>query len=165
MTEEFRIIVGYENYSVSDLGNVKSKKTNKILKPAKSSTGYYGVCLSLNNIRKTFAIHRLVALAFIEKIEGKNIIDHIDNNPLNNKVNNLRWCTISENSHNTVVSNKNTSGSKGVHFQTKGNKWIANIIFHGISIHLGCFDNKEDAVKARIKKANEVFKFRYLSYL
>ncbi len=49
------------------------------------------------NKNKMFRVHRLVATAFIQQIEGKELINHIDSNPINNDVSNLEWCTHSEN--------------------------------------------------------------------
>lgn len=59
--------------------------------------GYYYVGLCINGKPKQYKVHRLVAEAFIDKVEGKNHIDHIDCNKLNNSPSNLRWCTHAEN--------------------------------------------------------------------
>lgn len=59
-------------------------------------------------------IHRLVAMTFIPNLENKPCIDHIDNNRLNNNVDNLRWCTYSENGMNKIKQRNNTSGIVGV---------------------------------------------------
>eukprot|EP01038_Epipyxis_sp_PR26KG_P015173 gene15173-20439_t len=55
------------------------------------------------------------------------------------------------------MSKNNTSGIKGVCFDSNANKWKAYIRLDGILIHLGLFDNIEDAKQARVNKANEVF--------
>lgn len=81
------------NYSISNKGNVKNDKTNKILVFGISTTGYKFV-----NIKsKSTKIHRLVAKAFIPNEHGYNIINHIDGDKLNNNVENLEWCTQSHN--------------------------------------------------------------------
>ena len=87
-------IKGYESYLISSNGRVKNKITGKILKNH-LKCGYYATRI----INKTFKIHRLVAQHFIYNSDPnhKKIVDHIDNNPLNNKVENLRWVTIKEN--------------------------------------------------------------------
>ena len=93
-----------EKYMVANLGNVKRLGNNKsrkekILKLEKNKGNYLHVVLSKNGKRKTCKVHRLVAFAFIPKIEGKTHVDHIDGNRQNNNVNNLRWCTIAENNN------------------------------------------------------------------
>lgn len=97
-------------YEVSNLGNVRrlnKTKPPRILKPTLSN-GYLGVLLSHENYRERRNVHRLVALAFIEKIEGKDLVDHIDRDRTNNCVDNLRWVDKWEN-------NKNTNIYKGVY--------------------------------------------------
>ncbi len=95
--EEWRDIEGYENhYKVSNYGKIKNVKKNRLLKPVIVSN-YYTVQLYLNKTRTRYKIHQLVANNFIPNPKNKEIIDHIDNNKINNKVNNLRWFTQSEN--------------------------------------------------------------------
>lgn len=94
-------IVGYEGiYEVSNFGRVKSNKFGKerILKPY-DCHGYREVDLRLNNKSKRFRVHRLVAVAFIpnQNPEIKTFINHKDGNRGNNHVDNLEWCTQSEN--------------------------------------------------------------------
>jgi len=105
----------YSNYLIYDNGVVFSKKRNKFMKPQKNQLGYERILLSKNGKQKRFSIHRLVALHYIPKIEGKNVVDHIDGNKLNNNVNNLRWTTIIENCNNYQKLRKNnTSGFKNI---------------------------------------------------
>lgn len=111
MGEIYRDIQGYEgHYQISNLGNIKSLKrlikrcnSNKsyfikerILKQS-ISNGYYAITLNKNNKQKRFCIHRLVALAFLENPKNKEEVNHKDGNKLNNCVDNLEWCTKSEN--------------------------------------------------------------------
>lgn len=116
-------------YQVSNLGNVRSLdrfvydlnsnskskrfKKGKLLKVRQTGKKYLSAFLSKNNILKKFFVHRLVAEHFIDKNNFKcmpsenreNIklddlyINHIDENPLNNKANNLEWCTIAYNNN------------------------------------------------------------------
>ena len=155
MTEEFKIIVGFENYLVSNYGNVKNKKTNKILKHSIDRHGYKKVNLYENNNIFTKRIHRLIAEAFVENPLNKPCVDHIDNNTQNNNINNLRWATHQENSRNKSMQINNTTGIKGI--TREKNKWRARVKIDGISIHLGYFDNIEDAKQARINKVQQVF--------
>ena len=97
--EKWRDIPGYEGfYQVSDLGNIRSIRFNKI-RNMKSwdSNGYRAVELYLNNNGYTVGIHRLVALAFIPNPENKPEVNHKDRNRSNNNVENLEWVTQSEN--------------------------------------------------------------------
>ena len=97
MKEVWKDIQGYEGkYQVSNLGNVKSvnyhrTKKERILTPHKIS-GYLIVKLYKNGIQKNFLIHRLVSQAFIENPENLPEVNHIDENKLNNRVDNLEFC-------------------------------------------------------------------------
>ena len=98
--EEWRDIKGYEGlYQVSNLGKVKSLKDNygrsriKILKLKKRKDGYMEINLHKNGTIKTFRVHQLVARAFIDNPNNLKEINHKDENPSNNRVDNLEWCT------------------------------------------------------------------------
>lgn len=98
MIEIWKDIENYEDiYQVSNLGNIRNKKTNKILKPAKDHSGYLIVNLSKNNKHKTKTIHRLVAKAFISNNDNKSQVNHKNGIKTDNNVINLEWATASEN--------------------------------------------------------------------
>ena len=155
--EEYKIIKDFENYEISNFGNIKNVKTGRILKNQINNHGYYKIDLCKDG--KTFnkTIHKLVANEFIPNPLNKNCIDHIDNNRLNNNINNLRWATHQENNMNRNISSKNTSGFKGVFLKKETNKWCAQIRINGKLMHLGLFDKIEDAVIARVEKSEELF--------
>ena len=93
--ELWRDIKNYEgHYQVSNFGRVKSIKFGKeiILKPVTDRHGYLLVSLWKNNKQKTYKVHRLVAEAFIDNTDNLPQVNHKDENPLNNNVNNLEWC-------------------------------------------------------------------------
>ena len=90
-------IDGFENYSISSEGNVRNDNTMRILKPSHNNKGYLMINLWKNNKGNWKLIHRLLAIAFIPNPEGKPQINHIDGNPKNNSIDNLEWCTGSEN--------------------------------------------------------------------
>lgn len=81
-------------YAVTSCGKVWSYKQKKFLKPWKNNKGY--LCVTLykkgNNSKKTFLVHRLVAGAYLENKENLKEVNHKDENPLNNCLNNLEWC-------------------------------------------------------------------------
>lgn len=99
---EWKIITNYQNYSVSDTGIVKNNKTNRLLKPCINKDGYLKIGLyNVNNKSQIkMYVHRLVAQMFILNSNLLEQVDHIDRNPLNNNINNLRWVNPKENINN-----------------------------------------------------------------
>ena len=155
--EVWRSIDGYDNYAVSSFGRVKNVKTGKILKARNDKYGYLRVNLYEYRVMKTHKIHKLVANAFIDNPNNKQCVDHIDNNKANNHISNLRFATYKENNQNSSISTRNTSGCKGISWNKKAKKWNAKIKIDGINIHIGYYDNLEDAKTARINRANQAF--------
>jgi outer membrane murein-binding lipoprotein Lpp len=155
--EEYKIIKNFEKYSVSNFGNVKNSITEHILKPADNGQGYLCVSLSRNGKGFNKRVNRLVAEAFLENPNNKPYVDHIDNNRANNRLENLRWATFSENQMNSSLCKVNTSGVKGVHYYKPYGKWMAHIRINRKKITIGYFKTLEEAQQARMKKANELF--------
>jgi len=118
MKEIWKDIKGYEGqYQISNLGRVKSlARIQKIglrnikikplkeiiLKQSKSTSGYYQVCLCKNSVKKTHAIHKLVAKHFILNENNKKQVNHIDGNKTNNFYKNLEWCSYHENLRHAI---------------------------------------------------------------
>ena len=121
-TEQWRMIPDYEGlYMVSNLGRVKSLNYNgtgqdRIMKPTVYSGGYFRVKLWKNKKPKLHLVHRLVAQAFLPNPYNLPQINHKDENPANNCVDNLEWCTSKYNiNYGTRIEKyrkTNTNGKK-----------------------------------------------------
>ena len=170
MQEIWKDIKGYENlYKVSNLGRVKSLKRivkesrlgtkivpERILKNRINSKGYYHVVLCCNGNCKSRTIHQLVAEMFLNhKPNGHNIvINHIDFNKLNNKIDNLELTTQRENANQKHI--KHSSKYTGVSFIKNTGKWAAYISINGKKNHLGTFEKEYNAHLAYEEKLKEI---------
>lgn len=120
-------IVGYEGiYEVSNTGLVRtsaSKTTHskrhgirrwkqRVLKEKNPNGRDVRVTLWKNGKPKDFLVHRLVAMAFIPSIEGKNFVNHLDGNPKNNHISNLEWCNSKENNNHAFDTGLIKTGKK-----------------------------------------------------
>ena len=130
MLEEWKAIKNYEDYLISNLGNVYSVKRNCYLK-LEDAHGYNRVTLCKNGKHKKYFVHRLVAEAFIKNKENLPYINHKDENKKNNCVDNLEWCTHLYNIHyGTAIKRRiqsqlnQPSTAKKVYQFTKEGKYI-----------------------------------------
>lgn len=118
MEEIWKDVVGFEGrYKVNQYGKIYSILARRILKTCISNKGYELVCLkNKNGRRKQYTVHRIVALAFVPNENNYPIINHIDENKLNNCFTNLEWCTYAyNNSYNGVGEKKIKAVSKTVY--------------------------------------------------
>lgn len=165
--EEFRDVPGYEGYyQVSDLGRVKSLSRvvkgrwgfNNIkeymLTNSINKKGYYRVGFSKDGIIKSHKVHILVAIAFLGHISNDLVVDHIDNDKSNNRLDNLQLITQRENS--SKDQKNRTSERIGVGWHKKNKKWISKITINKKSIYLGSFKNEIDASNAYQNKLKEI---------
>ena len=122
-----------------------SRANNKIKKGDVAgnvkNNGY--LYISINN--KLYRGHRLIFLMHYGYFP--KYIDHIDNNRLNNRIENLRPATASENQHNSKISSHNTSGVKGVSWCIREKKWRAGVMCGGITKYSGRFSSLEKAIE------------------
>ena len=145
--EEWKDIPGYEGrYQASTFGRIKSLRKEvffgdnrgsyfreeQIISQSVKSTGYYVCNLYKDNIRTHVKVHRIIAKTLLPDYTEKLFVDHVDGNPKNNKIGNIRMCTVGQNTCNQKVrKGKLTSGYKGVSFSKITNKWLMQIALNG----------------------------------
>ena len=122
-------IISYPNYLIYPDGKVQNKYTKRYLKP-QIDNNYFNIGVTKNKKRKTFRIHRLVALHYIPNPDNKPYIDHKDGNKLNNDINNLRWVTQQENCNFYKSKNcNNKTGIKNIHYNNE--YWVYQKSYFG----------------------------------
>ena len=159
--EIWKKVKGYQDYEVSNFGRVKSiarvvvysngvcrSYNEEVLKGSTNKQGYRKVRLYKDKKGKTRTIHQLVAMAFLNhKPSGmKYIVDHMDNNPLNNNLNNLQVITQRKN-----MSKDRKGGASeytGVSWDKRDSKWYARILIKGKTKFLGRFTDELKAAEA-----------------
>jgi len=161
MQEIFKDLKGFDgDYQISNLGNVKSFKRYKvsgvILKNCIDSTGYYVVKLTKRGGKpRTVSVHLLLAMTFLNHTPcgHKLVVDHIDNNPLNNDLSNLQIVTHRKNS----TKDRNGGSSKYIGVSLYKGKWRSRIVIDGKQKHLGIFDSElvaHEVYQAELSKTN-----------
>jgi hypothetical protein len=98
-------IKDYNNYSVSDTGFIKNNSTDRILNSCLRN-GYYSITLSKNNKKKAVNIHQIVAEHFLNKPSTKCVVNHKDENKLNNNISNLEYVSYRENTMYSMTCNR-----------------------------------------------------------
>ena len=102
--ENYKLIDGYEHYMISDQGNVFSCRNNKVMMPGRNTCGYRYVRLPNNKIYSNKLVHVLVAKHFLESVEDKKEVNHIDGNKNNNSLENLQYVNRTENARHAFHS-------------------------------------------------------------
>ena len=163
-------------YLISEDGKVYNLKTKRYLKGHLENTGYISVNLNINNKKKNYALHRLVAQTFLENPDNLPIVNHKDGNKLNNNVENLEWVSQSYNCkyafkltpeikercksyigkkharsrcpyHNVSMNYKyHTSRTTGLKYLSSIN-FTAKVVHNGIILDKKTFKNPEDAAE------------------
>jgi hypothetical protein len=141
-----KVIPGYETYSVTRDGFVRDLRTHK-LKTGHNHLGYRMVNLHNKDGIKNIFIHRLVAMAFISNPDNLPEVDHIDRNPINNSLENLRWANDFTQSQNRGDQKNNITGYKNI--TAEDNFFRVVITRNGKMVCRKRFAVLEDAVKYR----------------
>lgn len=169
--EEWKVVEGFEDYQVSNLGRVKSLSRSiwngqnyyiskdRILKQTIDYYGYYVVALRKDLKSKSFKVHKLVAISFLKHIPSgyKEVVDHINNNHLDNRLENLQLISQRENVH----KDRGNESSKfiGVSWDKASKKWRSQIYLNGKHIKIGWFNDELEASNAyqnKLKEFNEL---------
>jgi len=155
MVEIYKDVIGYEGiYQVSNLGNVKSLKCGKEKqrKLSKDKDGYLFVGLSNNGIVDVKKVHQIVAESFLnhKRCGFKLVINHIDFDKANNRVENLEIVSARENCNKKHL--KSSSAYTGVSWNKEKRKWIASIKINNKNKYLGYYSNELEASKAYQKE-------------
>ena len=105
MNSDWKILKENSNYEINvNSHEIRNSKSKKIIKPRVNNKGYYYIGLYSNGIEKRYLLHRLIYNNLVGLLNPESIIDHIDNNPLNNSLENLRIVTASENNINKKIT-------------------------------------------------------------
>lgn len=150
--ERIRELLDYE----PDSGNLVWKETRRGIRGGriagfKRHDGYISVRIDSSK----YYAHRLVWIHVTGTMPAGEI-DHIDCNPSDNRIENLRLATPSQNQANHMLSSRNTSGIKGVTWDASNSKWKAQIGWKRKNIYLGLFESKDEAAAAVSKKRSEL---------
>lgn len=147
--EVWKQVVGFNAFEVSNFGRIRRNNGGKII-GGTDHNGYRRFTLDRQDDDTTIKalMHRLVFEAHVRELEPGEVIDHIDGDRRNNRVENLRVCKNDENQHNRGGAKQSTSFYKGVSYCQRHKKWRAQIKSQGRSKHIGYFDKESDAAIA-----------------
>ena len=143
-----------ELYSVSNYGNIKrhGKSGDYALNGYADGNGYLTFTARVNGKSKRLMIHRLVAKYFLQKVNGKELVNHIDGDKMNAHINNLEWINHRDNLIHGI-KNKRPDKLIGANYNSFYGKWLSRIAKDGKLYDLGKFDTEIEAHQAYINKA------------
>lgn len=174
MEEIWKEVNGFEGvYEISSFGKIKTlerlvkckggktrKITERLLYPVVDAHGYKMMTLCFNGSSKKIKVHQLVAIAFLGHTPNGfiSVIDHIDNNKLNNHKDNLQITTMRHNSSKDQFRRNRSSKYTGVSWNAIAKKWNSIIMIDGITKRLGTFSSEEMASEKYQKALRDVLK-------
>lgn len=177
--EVWKDIEGYEGlYQVSSFGNVRSldrvviakngrkiPKKGKMLKQRISIHGYWTVGLCKEGRSGRYLVHRLVALTFLPRIPGKNIVNHKDENKLNSNVSNLEWCDTKYNvNYGTGITRRAYAHSKKVNvYSAQTGEYLCSGTLHELASFTKMpINTMRDYANGRVNQGVCAYKFVYV---
>lgn len=136
-------------YEVSNRGNVRSLKCGRVraMKKCRDPNNYERLCLVKNKMKFSVSVHRMVGEAFLIPVDGKTTIDHIDKNPSNNDLSNLRWADMTDQGINR--NQYSNTGEKNISQSIVSGFFHVVIRRYGTILLNTSFNNLEDAIKGR----------------
>ena len=137
--DQVRELFNYRNGKLYWKATVNNKTKKGNIVGTRTQQGYYQCCINY----KIHLLHRVIFVYHYGYLP--KVIDHIDGNPSNNKIENLREATGSQNNYNSKLNKRNLSGVKGVSWDGSREKWIASITVAKKQKNLGRYDNIFDA--------------------
>lgn len=155
--ETWAPIPGFPLYEITCCGKIRNRKTLRSKSSNLNWQGRLRITLHQPGSKKSYGryVHCLVWETFNgPKPKGMDL-DHIDQNPANPHLSNLRLATRAQNSHRKVSKNK--YGYRGVYKSTLSEKFLAKLRVNGKHVYLGSFDTVEEAARAHNAKALEVY--------
>ena len=148
-------INNYPNYLIFDSGAILSLKRNKFMAETYDKDGYVKVNLCKNGVPKTHKVHRLVGEHYLSNIDNKPQIDHINRDKSDNRVENIRWVTSSENALNKPDYNQqkmrcnNSSGYKNISWDKSS--WKYQKCKRGVCATYKRFNTLQEALEYKKK--------------
>lgn len=146
MSEEWREVVDFPEYQVSNLGRVK--KGEKVLSQFKRGQ-YYAVGFNKNKISYTKSVHRLVAEAFLENPDNKPSVDHINRDKSDNRLENLAWKTAQEQALNRNIGYRGSNTREKNISYLKRDKVFQVIVTRNYEKSRSTFKTLEEAIVYR----------------
>ena len=138
-------IVDYPNYLIYPDGRVQNKKSKRFLKLQTSHDGYPYIGLYKDKKQKNYTTHRLVALHYIPNPDNKPEVDHLNRIKNDNRIENLRWVTHSENNQNIGKQKNNKSGHKYISYDKSKKSYRFYKMING-KVYIKVFKSKIDAI-------------------
>ena len=146
----------YKIWSRPRVDAINHKQGEKYLTIGLHSLGYLEVYLSKGKVKSTIRIHQIVGWIFVENPENKPTVGHINRNKLDNRPENLRWATKTEQVYNRGMLSTNRSGVENVSWNKEHKKWVVMLTEDGKQKHFGYFKDLKEATVVRDREYTRI---------